>query len=117
MTENSTLYPEITGSPENSEIMLCHWQITICTSFLFTHLSFPLLCLSFLCVLKDGNGYIDRYELATMLRFMGETISEEEIRDIIEEADVDNDGLIDYSEFYNMMCAGSTPKKTGIQHQ
>lgn len=40
-----------------------------------------------------------------MLRFMGETISEDEIRDIIEEADVDNDGLIDYSEFYNMMCA------------
>ena len=32
-----------------------------------------------------------------MLRFMGENISEQEIRDIIEEADVDKDGLIDYS--------------------
>lgn len=64
---------------------------------------------------QDGNGYIDRYELATMLRFMGETISEDEIRDIIEEADVDKDGLIDYSEFYNMMCStgnSTTAKKT-----
>jgi len=52
----------------------------------------------------DGNGYIDRHELAIMLRFMGESISEEEIKDIIEEADKDKDGLIDYSEFYSMMC-------------
>ena len=36
---------------------------------------------------------------------MGETISEQEIRDIIEEADVDSDGLIDYSEFYAIMMA------------
>ena len=48
-------------------------------------------------LIQDGNGYIDRQELAIMLRFMGENISEAEIRDIIEEADVDKDGLIDYS--------------------
>ena len=30
---------------------------------------------------------------------------EQEIRDIIEEADVDSDGLIDYSEFYAIMTA------------
>jgi len=67
----------------------------------------------------DGNGYIDRQELAIMLRFMGENISEVEIRDIIEEADVDKDGLIDYSEFYNMMCCSTkkTPAGTGNQHQ
>ena len=53
-----------------------------------------------------------------MLRFMGENVSEQEIRDIIEEADVDKDGLIDYSEFYNMMCcAKKTPAGTGsTQH-
>ena len=68
--------------------------------------------------IQDGNGYIDRQELAIMLRFMGENISEQEIRDIIEEADVDKDGLIDYSEFYNMMCcAKKTPAGTGsTQH-
>ena len=68
--------------------------------------------------IQDGNGYIDRQELAIMLRFMGENISENEIRDIIEEADVDKDGLIDYSEFYNMMCCTKkTPAGTGNQHQ
>ena len=40
-----------------------------------------------------------------MLRFMGENISEQEIQNIIEEADVDNDGVIDYSEFYTIMMA------------
>ena len=64
---------------------------------------------------QDGNGYIDRHELAIMLRFMGESISEEEIKDIIEEADKDKDGLIDYSEFYSMMCCGSTSKTPASQ--
>ena len=43
-----------------------------------------------------------------MLRFMGENISEVEIRDIIEEADVDKDGLIDYSgRFFSMKLTDS----------
>eukprot|EP00095_Tigriopus_kingsejongensis_P000707 maker-scaffold58_size443543-snap-gene-3.23 protein:Tk00707 transcript:maker-scaffold58_size443543-snap-gene-3.23-mRNA-1 annotation:"Calmodulin" len=40
----------------------------------------------------DGNGYIDRRELAIMLKFLGEPMLEEEISAIIEEADVDKDG-------------------------
>ena len=47
-----------------------------------------------------------------MLRFMGESISEEEIKDIIEEADKDKDGLIDYSEFYSMMCCPKNESNT-----
>ena len=59
-------------------------------------------------LIQDGNGYIDRQELAIMLRFMGENISEAEIRDIIEEADVDKDGLIDYSgRFFSMKLTDS----------
>jgi len=52
---------------------------------------------------QDGNGYIDRGELATMLRFLGEPMTEEEINSIIEEADKDKDGVIDYAEFFTMM--------------
>ena len=68
----------------------------------------------------DGNGYIDRKELGLMMRFMGETLTEAEIqvvaniqlqydldnifiKMIIEEADSNKDGLIDYTEFYKMM--------------
>ena len=50
-----------------------------------------------------------------MLRFMGESISEEEIKDIIEEADKDKDGLIDYSEFYSMMCCPKNESNTTKQ--
>ena len=67
----------------------------------------------------DGNGFIDRRELGLMMRFMGETLTEGEIqvgtvielfcdvkifvKMIIEEADSNKDGLIDYNEFYKMM--------------
>ena len=35
--------------------------------------------------------------------FMGESLTEREIQMIIDEADVDHDGLIDYTEFFSMM--------------
>ena len=35
--------------------------------------------------------------------FMGEALTEREIQMIINEADVDHDGLIDYTEFFSMM--------------
>ena len=38
-----------------------------------------------------------------MLKFLGENLTEEEIGAIIEEADVDKDGVIDYAEFFTMM--------------
>ena len=38
-----------------------------------------------------------------MLRCLGEPMKEEEIRQIIDEADRDKDGVIDYNEFYQMM--------------
>ena len=38
-----------------------------------------------------------------MLRCLGEPMAETEILEIIDEADVDKDGLIDYHEFYQMM--------------
>ena len=30
--------------------------------------------------MQDGNGFIDRRELGLMMRFMGETLAEEEIQ-------------------------------------
>ncbi len=47
-----------------------------------------------------------------MLRFLGEPMTEEEISAIIEEADKDKDGVIDYAEFFTMMgaCFGYNDK-------
>ena len=58
---------------------------------------------SLILPVQDGNGYIDRRELALMMRFSGESVSEEEIQEIINEADMDHNGLIDYTEFFMLM--------------
>ena len=46
---------------------------------------------------------LSRRELGLIMKFMGEALTEREIQMIIDEADVDHDGLIDYTEFFSMM--------------
>ena len=45
---------------------------------------------------KDGDGFITLDELRTVMTNIGEKISEEEIRDMIEEADTDKNGVVDF---------------------
>merc|ERR1712232_1276749 len=45
---------------------------------------------------SDGNGYIDAEELEEVL---GSSFSTEEIQELIEEADTDANGKLDYEEF------------------
>ena len=54
---------------------------------------------------QDGNGFINRQELAVVMMNLGETLTGEEINSMIEEADIDGDGQINYEEFYNMMTS------------
>ena len=44
------------------------------------------------------------------IRFLGEPMTEGEIEELIDEADVDDNGVIDYGEFYGMM--DQKPKAT-----
>ncbi len=37
---------------------------------------------------------------------LGEKLSEQEVEEMIREADVDNDGQVNYDEFVNMMVRG-----------
>lgn len=37
---------------------------------------------------------------------LGEKLTDEEIEEMIREADVDGNGVIDYEEFYSMMTSG-----------
>ena len=52
---------------------------------------------------KDGNGYISRSELRNVMANLGETLSDEEIDEMIKEVDVDGDGQICYEEFVKML--------------
>jgi len=47
----------------------------------------------------DGNGKITREELALALAQMGDERTIEEIDAYISKADLDHDGMIDYTEF------------------
>ena len=52
---------------------------------------------------KDGNGLIDRDELAIALQQLGEKLSEEEIDEMLEDCDTNGDGMIDFEEFMKYM--------------
>merc|ERR1712243_23343 len=51
----------------------------------------------------DGNGFINRQELACVMGNLGEALTPEEIQSMIDEADLDGDGQINYEEFFSMM--------------
>ena len=55
--------------------------------------------------LQDGNGYINRLELRHVMLNLGEQVTEEECDALVEEADTDGDGCIDFDEFYIMMTS------------
>ncbi|CAD6268826.1 unnamed protein product [Miscanthus lutarioriparius] len=55
---------------------------------------------------KDNSGYITREELEQALKEQG-LYDAEKIKEVISDADSDNDGRIDYSEFAAMMRKGT----------
>ena len=52
---------------------------------------------------KNKDGFISVDELRQVMATLGETQSQEEIEEMIKEADQDGDGQVDYNEFVKMM--------------
>jgi len=52
---------------------------------------------------KDGNGYISSVELRHIMTTLGEKLTNEEVEEMIKEADMDGDGTINYEEFVKMI--------------
>ncbi|GBM41432.1 Calmodulin [Araneus ventricosus] len=48
---------------------------------------------------KNGDGFISPGELRQVMTNLGEKLSDEEVEDMIKEADLDGDGLVNYKEF------------------
>ena len=53
---------------------------------------------------KDGNGFINTNELASVLRSLGQNNTEAELQEMISEIDSDDNGSIDFPEFLTMMA-------------
>lgn len=52
---------------------------------------------------KDGNGYISAAELRHIMTNLGEKLTDEEVDEMIKEADFNDDGQVNYEEFVRMM--------------
>jgi len=64
--------------------------------------SFLYLCL-FANEITDGKGKISHRDLKRVAHELGETMSDAELLEMIERADTDNDGEINFEEFYSIM--------------
>ncbi|TGZ64252.1 hypothetical protein CRM22_006466 [Opisthorchis felineus] len=51
----------------------------------------------------DGDGFIDATELEKTMTSLGETLSREDIMDMMREADTDGDGKVSFTEFLNVL--------------
>lgn len=52
---------------------------------------------------RDGNGLISAAELKHVMTNLGEKLTDEEIETMLEEADLDKDGAVNYQDFVKMM--------------
>jgi len=48
---------------------------------------------------KDGNGFITEQELKQSMHEMGVPLSDEDVKQMIKDKDINGDGVIDYNEF------------------
>ena len=52
---------------------------------------------------RNGDGYIDPIELKQVMENFGEQLSDDDVEEMIREADVDGDGRVDFEEFHTLM--------------
>lgn len=54
---------------------------------------------------KEGNGYISAAELRHVLTSLGERLTDDEIDEVMREADLDGDGQVDYEAFVHLITS------------
>eukprot|EP00357_Protocruzia_adherens_P029075 CAMPEP_0115001442 /NCGR_PEP_ID=MMETSP0216-20121206/17379_1 /TAXON_ID=223996 /ORGANISM="Protocruzia adherens, Strain Boccale" /LENGTH=170 /DNA_ID=CAMNT_0002366779 /DNA_START=33 /DNA_END=545 /DNA_ORIENTATION=+ len=66
---------------------------------------------------KDGSGTISTNELGRIMEALGQNPTEEEIRDMIEEVDMNRNGEIDFDEFCLLMAKQKANIKEGEEYR
>ncbi|BAM40412.1 calmodulin [Theileria orientalis strain Shintoku] len=54
---------------------------------------------------RDGNGFISAQELRHVMTNLGERLTDDEVDEMLREADIDGDGKINYEEFVKLMVS------------
>jgi len=55
----------------------------------------------------QGDGFISADKLKHVATTLGETLTDDEINEMIREADKDDNGIVDFNEFVDMMTGGN----------
>lgn len=76
--------------------MTLHWRIC---EFIWSILTFHSVAVFD----KENNGYISGAELRHVMTSLGEKLTDEEVDEMLREADMDGDGQINYEEFVRIM--------------
>ncbi|KAI8612208.1 calmodulin [Chytriomyces sp. MP71] len=53
---------------------------------------------------QDGDGQISTTEIGTVIRSLGQNISQKELQELIKEVDASKKGSVDFGEFLTMMA-------------
>lgn len=66
---------------------------------------------------KDGNGFISAAELRHVMTSLGEKLTDEEVEEMIKEADTNGDGQVDYDgRLGNSLAMGPLPGSRSVPH-
>ena len=52
---------------------------------------------------QDGNGFVSRSELKFVMNKLGVYFTDDELEEMVMEADLNGDGQVDFDEFFKMM--------------
>ena len=72
-------------------------------SFFFTFRFFQELRMAFKMFDKNKDGYIDAKELKIVTTTLGQRLTNEEVEEFMNSADLDGDGKLNYHEFVKIM--------------
>lgn len=54
---------------------------------------------------KDNDGLISNKQLKKVMNSLGINSTESELRDMVNQIDMNNDGRVDFQDFLNLMCS------------